>query len=331
LEKYQVEVKPLCPGQPLPILVTPERGTTGSFEIFRQWATTHGSLIDHYIHKAGVLLIRGFQISSPQDFRAACSAIRPDLRNYTGGDSPRNDVCDQVYTSTEYPCHLEVLLHNELSYAGWCPEMVFFCCLYAPRSGGETPIADGRKIYAHLNPEVRVRFEHKEVMYFQHLRDTNGRPGPGKSWQETFETMDKAVVEKYLVESGMNFEWTEFGIRTAAKKPAVCDHPVTGEKCWHNQADQWHRDMISVKDSVSGPGNDPQAPTAGLETPGNHVCFGDGSPIDVADLKHIRKVSRQCEVVFPWQEGDIMAIDNILAMHGRKPFTGNRRILVAMA
>jgi alpha-ketoglutarate-dependent taurine dioxygenase len=313
------------------MLVTPENATAGSLEIFRQWAITHGSRIDHFIHKAGVLLIRGFRIDSPQDFRAACSAVRPELRNYAGGDSPRQDVCAQVYTSTEYPCHLEVLLHNELSYAGWCPQRVFFCCLDAPLSGGETPVADGRKILARLHPEVRSRFEHKGVIYFQHLRDANGSPGPGKSWQETFETTDKVIVENYLTESGMSFEWTELGIRTAAKKPAVRDHPVTGEKCWHNQADQWHREMISVKDSVSGSVNIPQTSTAGLETLGNHVCFGDGSAIDVADLNHIRKVSRQCEVVFPWQEGDIMVIDNILAMHGRKPFTGSRRVLVAMA
>ena len=326
-----MNIKPLSQGQSLPILVTPENGTDGALEIFRQWVSTHGPLIDHYIHQAGVLLIRGFQIKNPQDFRVACSAIRPKLRNYTGGDSPRHNVCDQVYTSTEYPCQLEVLLHNELSYAGWCPERVFFCCLDTPRSGGETPVADGRKIYAQLNHEVRSRFETKGVIYLQHLQDANVKPGPGKSWQETFETTEKSIVENYLVESGMDFEWTEFGIRTAAKKSAVRDHPVTGEKCWHNQADQWHREMLSVKDSVPGSGNIPQRPSAGLEALGNHVCFGDGSPIDVADLSHVRQVSRQCEVVFPWQEGDIMVIDNILAMHGRKPFAGNRRVLVAMA
>jgi len=36
-------------------------------------------------------------------------------------------------------------------------------------------------------------------------------------------------------------------------------------------------------------------------------------------------------VVFSWQQGDIMVIDNILTMHGRKPFQGDRQVLVAMA
>jgi len=331
--QVHLNIEPLVQGQSLPILVQPQFESSNTLEDFTQWATSHGHLIDHYLHQAGVLLIRGFQINGPQDFRRLSSAIRPELRNYTGGDSPRNDVCDKVYTSTEYPGHLEVLLHNELSYAGWCPDTVFFCCQDVPQSGGETPVADGRRIYASLNTKVRSRFEHKGVIYFQHLWDANASPGPGKSWQETFETTDKTAVERYLYDSGMRFEWTELGIRTAADKPAVRTHPVTGEKCWHNQADQWHRDMISVKDSVSGSalGKTPHDSTAGIETLGNHVCFGDNSPIDVADLDHIRQVSSLCEVVFPWQAGDIMVIDNILAMHGRKPFTGSRRVLVSMA
>ncbi len=33
----------------------------------------------------------------------------------------------------------------------------------------------------------------------------------------------------------------------------------------------------------------------------------------------------------PWQEGDILLIDNMLAAHARSPFTGPRKVLVAMA
>jgi hypothetical protein len=33
----------------------------------------------------------------------------------------------------------------------------------------------------------------------------------------------------------------------------------------------------------------------------------------------------------PWVEGDLMLIDNVLVAHGRRPFTGPRRVLVAMA
>jgi hypothetical protein len=36
-------------------------------------------------------------------------------------------------------------------------------------------------------------------------------------------------------------------------------------------------------------------------------------------------------VIFPWQRGDILMLDNMLASHGREPFAGPRKVIVAMA
>lgn len=36
-------------------------------------------------------------------------------------------------------------------------------------------------------------------------------------------------------------------------------------------------------------------------------------------------------IYFPWERGDILVLDNVLAMHGRAPFRGNRRILAALS
>ena len=327
-----MKARPLLDGETVPVVPEIDTAAGRTADAARAWAQSHAAEIDALAGRAGVVLIRGFGIDSAQAFRAFCHAIRPDLRNYTGGDSPRTGVTDQVYTSTEYPSHLEVLLHNELSYAGWSPDRVFFGCLQPSETGGETQVADGRRIYHALPADVRDRFEGRGITYLQHLWDAEGEAGIGKSWQETFEMLDRQAVERYLTASGMEFEWTEFGLRTRAHHPAVLEHPVTGEKCWHNQADQWHRGFDSVKLSF-GAKDDPRfrPETSGEESLGNHVTFGDGGEIDVADLQCIRDVSRRCEVLFPWRAGDVMVIDNILAMHGRKPFTGKRRVLVAMA
>lgn len=326
-----MDARPSIPDSPPPLVL--EIGPSQrDRETAIAWARENRQPIEDALHRAGAVLIRGFEIADAASFRAFCAAIRPDLRNYAGGDSPRTSLADQVYTSTEYPAHLEVLLHNELSYAGWSPDRVFFGCLIPAETGGETHIADGREICARLDPTARARFENRGVAYLQHLWDAEGAPGIGKSWQETFETGDRAAAEAYLRESEMDFEWTPLGLRTRARKEAIRAHPVTGEQCWWCQADQWHRDIESVKASFGG-GEDPRfdPATAGEATLGNHATFGDGSPIDVADLMHVREVMRGCEVTFPWRAGDVMALDNVLAMHGRKPFTGQRRVLVAMA
>ena len=322
--------EPLYKDKSLPLVPeTPDIATATSAI---KWAKENAQEIKAHTSKAGVTLVRGFDIKTPEEFRAVCHAIEPNLRSYTGGDSPRTGVTDRVYTSTEYDPSLEVYLHNELSYAGWSPRLVFFGCLLAAEDGGETQIADGRKIYEAIPSDIRERFESRGIAYLQHLWDAEGEPGIGKSWQETFETSDRKKVEAYLKQSNMTWEWTDFGIRTRAQHPAVVPHPVTGEKCWWNQADQWHRDYAGVKTSF-GISNDPRfdPATAGEETLGNHVTFGDGSEIDVTDLKKIRLAAQSVEVLFPWQNGDIMVIDNILAMHGRKPYKGPRRVLVAMA
>lgn len=314
----------------LPVLVSPETPDERMDPI--DWASRHSAQIKALASEAGVVLIRGVGIDSPEAFRSVCAALEPNLKPYTGGDSPRTDLADKVYTSTEYDASLEVLLHNELSYAGWSPSLVFFGCLQPSLTGGETQIADGRAVYQKMPADIRDRFEEKGIVYLQHLWDAEGDSGIGKSWQETFETTDKQAAENYLREAGMTWDWTDFGLHTRAPHDAVVSHPVTGEKCWWNQADQWHRDLSGVKTSfgvMDDPRFDPAS--AGEETLGNHVVYGDGSEISTDDLLTIRRVSSSLEVLFPWQSGDVMVIDNILAMHGRKPFTGPRQVVVAMA
>ncbi len=325
-----MEAQRLLAHSTLPLLVEVDPESAGNLTAATAWTARNSAAIEALTAEAGVVLLRGFALRSPEAFRQIAAAHRPDLRAYVGGDSPRRQLEDKVYSSTEYPAHLEVRLHNELSYAGWSPDRVFFCCLVPAASGGETTIADGRAIFRAIPEEIRTRFTDRGVTYLQHLWDAEGTKGPGKSWQETFETDSRSAAESYLREAGMTFEWTGQGLRCCATHAAALAHPVTGEPCWHNQADQWHRDLPSPKDAV--PGSPP--PDAGPPPPeglGNHVCFGDGTEIEVADLLAIREAATSCEVTFPWQSGDIMVIDNVAAMHGRKPFSGERRVVVAMA
>ena len=58
--------------------------------------------------------------------------------------------------------------------------------------------------------------------------------------------------------------------------------------------------------------------------------FADGGPLDVAMLDQIRDVLRNEMTIFSWQEGDVLILDNLLTAHGRMPFSGARKIILAM-
>jgi hypothetical protein len=47
-------------------------------------------------------------------------------------------------------------------------------------------------------------------------------------------------------------------------------------------------------------------------------------------LDEIRKIYQQEAAIFPWQEGDVLMLDNMLAAHGRAPFAGSRKVVVGM-
>ena len=126
-----MQVKPLVQDRSLPVSVDMPLDLLASQV---EWASSNSADIQAQAGSAGAILLRGCALHSADDFRAICAAVEPDLRNYAGGDSPRTGVADKVYTSTEYDPTLEVFLHNELSYAGWSPRLVFFGCLQTSAS-----------------------------------------------------------------------------------------------------------------------------------------------------------------------------------------------------
>ncbi len=72
------------------------------------------------------------------------------------------------------------------------------------------------------------------------------------------------------------------------------------------------------------------AETPDDELPFN-VFFSDKKQIPDADVSLINDVYNSHAHSFEWQKGDVMILDNMLMAHGRRPYEGERRILVAMS
>jgi len=291
---------------------------------FAEWLPRNREEVEARLLKHGAVLFRGFGIGGQDVLRRAVEAFGAPQLSYVDGNSPRQKLGSGVYTSTEYPPEFFISLHNELSYSNRWPSRVFFCCVTAPGEGGETPLADSRAILQRLPADVRERFITRKVKY---IRNLHGGHGFGPSWQTTFETEDRQAVEAYLAGTGTEFRWNPDGSLTVTQlRPATAVHPVTGEAVWFNQADQFHPSTHPPKiyESMLAlyRGREELIPQT--------ACFGDGSPIEKEMLDEVRKTVAGEMRLFPWQEGDLLMVDNLLVAHGRRPFKPPRKILVAM-
>jgi len=145
-------------------------------------------------------------------------------------------------------------------------------------------------------------------------------------WREVFQTEDRAEVEAYCREAGMEVQWRDGDrLQTRAVRQVLATHPETGDTLWFNHAHLFH--MSNLQPAVREALLSEFAPD---ELPRN-AFHADGSAIDEADVTHVRELYEEVAVRFPWQQGDLLLVDNFLASHGRESFGGQRSILVAMA
>ncbi len=311
-----VVARPLRSEGPLPLLVEP---AVPGVDI-SVWAAGNRERIQRDLLAHGALLFRGFTVDSPEKFERLILSVGGPLLEYTFGSTPRSHVSGNVYTSTEYPAHQEIPLHNEMSYSRDWPLKIWFLCLQPSPEGGETPLGDSRRVLQKLDAAVRDRFVEKKILYVRNYGE-----GLDVPWQKVFETSDKGRVEELCRDHDVACEWLGGDrLRTRELCPAISRHPVTGEDVWFNQAHLFHVSGLPPE------GREALLATFAEEDLPRNAYYGDGSPIEENALAHIREVLRSETVAFPWGAGDVLLVDNMLTAHGRRPFSGPRRIVVGM-
>jgi alpha-ketoglutarate-dependent taurine dioxygenase len=285
-----------------------------------QWARDHHEEIDRLLATHGGILFRGFRVNGVAHFeRFMTEGFDRELLEYRNRSTPRSEVRGRIYTSTEYPADQHIELHNENSYTSTWAERIFFHCVKPSDTGGETPIADSRRVFDRIPAEVRARFEHHGVMYVRNYDDLD------LPWQTVFQTDDPREVEAHCDASGIHWEWLDGKrLRTREVAQATLRHPTSGESVWFNQAHLFHVSSLqpAVRRALTATMSEADLP--------RNAYFGDGSRIDDADLAAVRAAYAAETVAFPWHAGDILALDNMLVAHGRRPFTGSRKVVVGM-
>ncbi|HTU45297.1 MAG TPA: TauD/TfdA family dioxygenase [Bryobacteraceae bacterium] len=297
-----------------PAIIEPDSSGNDLVEWLRSAKDTIPELL-----RSGAVLFRGFSLRSASEFEAAARVVCPNLHGEYG-DLPKEDGGNAVYRSTPYPPNRAILFHNESSHQSTWPLKQFFFCVQPAQSGGETPIVDCRLVLDRLPAAIRDRFRSSGLRYVR-----NFIPGFDVSWSQFFKTSDKTVVEERCGKEGASCKWRpDGGLQMTQECAAVLQHPQTGEDVFFNQIQLHHPFFLddglrTSLASLFAPGDEPR-----------NVFYGDGETIDEHTTALLRDIYAELQVQFAWEAGDFLLLDNMLAAHGRNPYSGARKILVAM-
>jgi alpha-ketoglutarate-dependent taurine dioxygenase len=306
-------------GSTLPLVLTPARRgepLLAAFDMLRPQ-------IDAALPVVGGVLLRDFAVPGVEAFQQFAAAFGHELLKYEFASTPRAAVHAStgagVYTSTEYPAHQSIPLHNEQSYTREWPMKIWFHCVTAAREGGATPIADCRAVLRRIPEHVRARFK-AGVLYVRNFGEMD------VPWQQVFNTGQRDAVEAFCARSGIQCEWkADGGLRTRQLCQAIEIHPLTGEAVWFNQAHLFHISARSAEE------REVLVDLYGIDNLPRNTFFADGSEITEEIIAEVRAALAAETVSFPWQPGDVLMLDNMLIAHARTPFSGPRRVIVAMA
>jgi alpha-ketoglutarate-dependent taurine dioxygenase len=312
-----VRTECLQAGQALPLVIQPALDGVSLVD----WTRRNVAFIERNLIDHGAILFRNFKLETVAEFERLITTVSAELLDYSYRSTPRTQVSGKIFTSTEYPAYQTIPLHNEMSYTLNWPLKIWFFSIKTAQQGGETPIADSRRVFERLDPMIREQFIRKQIMYVRNYGD-----GLDLSWQDVFQTDSKQEVEEFCRRTNIEFEWTGINrLRTSQTCQAVATHPKTGQIVWFNQAHLFNISSLQpeVRQSLLSAFEERDLP--------RNTYYGDGSPIETSVLDEIREAYQQEAVIFPWQEGDIMMLDNMLTAHGRMPYVGPRKVVVGMA
>ncbi|XP_037404480.1 clavaminate synthase-like protein At3g21360 [Triticum dicoccoides] len=310
-------------GVAFPAVLVPSGGPPGPGEgsldeFLAAVRSERASRVEPLLREAGAVLLRGFPARTAADFDAAVEAFGYEELPYVGGAAPRTNVVGRVFTANESPPDQKIPFHHEMAQVPTFPAKLFFFCEVEPKSGGETPIVLSHYVYKRMKenfPEFVEKLEKHGLIYTRVLGEGDDPSSPiGRGWQSTFLTEDKSVAEERAVKLGMKLEWTDDGVKTVMGPiPTVKWDESRGRKIWFNS-------MVAAYTGWKDARNDPV----------KAVTFGDGSLLPADVIEACGKILEEECVAVPWQQGDILLIDNWAVLHSRRSFEPPRRVLASL-
>ncbi len=329
-----VVLTPYAPGENYPLFVQPrDPALQSDAGAARDWFHAHKNELEDLLTEAGALVFRGFAINTTDDFTGWMSSYESPRYGYAGGSSPRKQLAARVYESTHAAAEDKIQMHQEMAYLPVWPSRVAFWCNVPSVSGGETFVADMRKVTADLPQAFVEEVEERGIAYKRNFRDRAVSTGIDyldmihRSWQDSFsaDDIDKAIAT--MQEMGFEAERLADGsLQTAFRNRGLVNHPVTGERLWFNQVatNSMGKEAIGHRLPVYEGYYGETKPRPYL------VTYADDTHIPLDYIDALFATLKRHVVAFPWSKGDLLFLDNHFSAHGRNSFTGYRDIQVSL-
>ena len=299
-----------------------ECGTPGlTLDAALPWVRAQSARLGEQASAHGAILFRGFPVATAEEFDRFLSAF--GWANFPYEDSLSNAVrvnrTPRVFTANEAPPAVTIYLHHELAQTPEYPSHLFFFCELPAESGGATPLCRSDILWERLAvacPQFARDCEQKGLRYSNVMPgEADLTSGMGRSWQSTLKAPTRAQAEARLQKMGYEWTWQEQDCLrvTTPVLPAVRRLPG-GRSAFFNQ-------LIAAFQGWKDERNDPS----------RAITFGDGTPLDRGAVDVATRLCDELSFDIPWQRGDVALVDNFVTMHGRRTFTGPRKVLASLA
>lgn len=349
--------------QNLPLITAKEDAT--DLNSLLDYINNHQQEIRSTLTNHGAIIIRGYEVKTPDQFQQVGLTVFPNLQHRYPGGAPRQKVAEYVWNASELPSYLPISGHTELSYSpSDKPAYILFFCPQVAASGGETPVIDMKSVLSDLPEPLSHKCSHKHlvtklfwVSTQKSLFDVRLWRWPwfrfAKSWKAVFNSSDKGLVEAKCRETGRQIEWLNSdNVIVSCPMQTISSHPITSETVWTGWFPRFHiwgtcieawfvakhqkkirswlvffiLFLITFLQICSEKIRLNNRQYRVLD-----VDFEDGSNLSVWDVYYIVRSYWQNAELFSWQAGDILILDNYRMGHGRLPFTGERILYTAFA
>lgn len=284
------------------------------------WLQTNRERLLEELSRHGAILFRGLGLRTDGDFDGAVQSF--GLKNFTYAESLSNAVrrnrTERVFTANEAPASVSIFLHHEMAQTPIFPSKLFFFCEQAPDSGGATPLCRSDVLLQRLQreaPDFVSACRERGVRYSNVMpADDDPESGQGRSWRSTLGSDDAPAAEAKLSILGYEWQWLERdSLRVTTPVLPAIRAAAGGREVFFNQLIAAFRGWKDVRNTGE-----------------KAISFGDGSPIGADAMATAIELADALSFDIPWQTGDLALVDNFLVMHGRRPFTGQRRILASL-